>query len=112
MQFLYNQLSNHMLTQFHRSTLDNVPAYRGDTGLKGPVGSLIKDEHYSPSIEGDCVLSPNVIRALKLSRIKTSNKLLKMLLGFQLIHDEVATKDWRKKIRVLGQLSGLNPIGE
>lgn len=112
MQSIYNDLSRHLMTQFEKSTLNGNPAYRGKDGLKGPVGVLIKDEHYSPDIEGECALETPVVNALNKSGIKVGREMSELLLGFQLIHDEFEPTEWRKMIRKLGIICNLNPIGE
>lgn len=110
MQELYARVANHMLMQFERCIgEDGFPAYRNGS-LKGPVGFVLKDDAYSPLLEGECSIEEPVVEALRRSGIRGKDS-LRMMLGFQLIHDEVPVEQWRAKIRKLGQMFELNPIG-
>ena len=94
-----------MMTQMERSREEKGWAclYRGPRGLKGPVGALIKDEFYRPSLEKKAVDSNAVYLAIKNSHPEFFKKLsmgdVSDFLGFldkglSIIHNTREPEEW------------------
>lgn len=113
LQSIFNTVKEHLLTQNEKSLkhcqFNTECRYRGDGGTKCAVGFLIKDEYYSPDLEGVAVcLSPSrdlvsrvhkVIKALEASLGYSLNKAEISLLSFlQGIHDNNTIDYWEEAL--------------
>ena len=58
------------------------------------MGALIKDEHYTPALEGHLCRKTPVLEALKASGIECDVSFLR---GLQAIHDDYEVEDWDAK---------------
>lgn len=100
---VFRIVSEHLLKQMARSqSVDRGEEcmYRGPGGLKCAVGVLIKDEYYSPSLEGKNVSDYGIQCALENSGVDphTSEALLWKL---QEIHDYCPVDSWRDQLNML-----------
>jgi|13_taG_2_1085334.scaffolds.fasta_scaffold13134_6 hypothetical protein len=98
-QEIFNKVCTHLMTQNKRSFLKNRDwceecAYRGDGELMCAVGCLIKDEHYSPSMETRHVTSSPVADALVKSGVPNDVDTIDMLVGMQEMHDRQEPEFW------------------
>ena len=110
MQRVYNTVRDHMIKQSARSLLpgsDGTCAYRGADGLMCAVGVLIKDEHYSPNMEGKDAYT--VAHALELSGIRASTDMLDMLQSLQYVHDDMDVDTWPNELAYVAEKCGLQP---
>lgn len=110
-QMLFDDLARHLLTQGKRSLTyraDSVfsesCAYRGDGGLRCPVGAAILDHEYTPAMEG-CPVVELATRGLLPSRLKTHVTLLRDL---QNVHDGYEPPDWRSALWRVAMRCGLS----
>lgn len=116
-QEIFNTVRDHLLKQNARSESNyaNVVgctdcAYRGANGLKCAVGVLIKDEHYTPEIEG---LVPNM-RAVATALEKSLGCTLDaqdiiFLDDLQTVHDASEPHEWPEKLREVAARYSLTP---
>ena len=100
---IFNKVSEHLLDQNHRSlsVADLRCLYRSPTGLKCAVGCLIKDEFYTPRLEGlgvEAVIGqdsiPPVVAALQESGVPVTETVLRLLADLQGLHDYVTPAGW------------------
>jgi hypothetical protein len=86
------------LTQQRKQSMRTIPfdsisketcAYLGDNGLMCAVGCLIKPEHYSKSLEGECAEQGDVVFAVEQSLgIKLDERLIDLTSEWQQYHDD------------------------
>lgn len=110
MQEVFTKVCNHLLKQGKRCTAKNskVCVYRNAKGRQCAVGCLIKDEYYSPALEGANVEAPPVRSALYYSGVNTADVNMRRLLGdLQLLHDKNYPKDWPARLRTVAGMYGL-----
>lgn len=101
-QMLFDDLARHLLAQGKRSLAyyraANVSgescAYRGDDGLRCPVGAAILDHEYTPAMEGMPVVEL-AMRGLLPSRLMPHVPLLRDL---QNVHDGFDPPEWRSAL--------------
>jgi len=108
---LFLQIKTHLLTQgkqciatYKDSLTDREVtscAYRSPEGLKCAVGCIIKDEYYTPELEGRNVLSITVkdavVRSLGLEFLP--NHTHEMLSSLQDLHDIASPSIWGEELR-------------
>lgn len=124
MQEVFTKAKDHLLKQGKKAAEPNPSGeddrcfYRMENGLKCPVGALIEDEFYSPSLEGKGVYNIYIRRALRKSGVPVSieidngypyEEILVLLQGLQALHDEKRydPKDWPEGLRKLAYTFGL-----
>jgi len=109
-QEIFDKVATHLMTQLKRAEKRRVPSYgsagdtycryRTDEGLSCAVGCLIKDEDYSPGMEGRSVHN------LNLTYLK---KEVYFLAKLQAIHDMEDVKNWGADLGALAEEYGLTP---
>lgn len=90
--------------------------YRGPNGTKCAVGMLIKDEFYTPDMEGFYCINDKVREALFNSGVLKSthieqNKNILMLMflsDLQAVHDFYPVQRWREQLQVVANGHKLN----
>lgn len=114
-QEIFDKVVHHLLTQKQRSvlletraSLEYSCAYRGSGGLKCAIGCLIKDEFYSPELEGKGVGSSIISSALMNSGVDLGKPgsadgayLMRLLTELQTIHDHASIDRWEDGLRRL-----------
>jgi hypothetical protein len=105
MQEAFEIMSLHLLKQNKRSQNADRSgcAYRGEDGTCCGVGILIKDEFYSPELEGYSAHSIKVKNALRASRIRVEEGKKRFFTEIQDIHDNHAPYKWLTKLRRVGE---------
>jgi hypothetical protein len=73
------------------------------------VGCLIKDEFYSPELEGQAVGDKSITDALTASGVVMSRETEEMLDGLQYLHDSVLRppREWPEELRRIAHKHGL-----
>lgn len=107
MQGLFNRVVTKLLKQNEKSIVpaSNVCLYRGPNGLRCAIGHLITNAAYDPKIEGHIFSRRSVLRALRESGVVAPNgSEIRRLLGeLQDTHDDIDTKNWRDRFRILAE---------
>lgn len=93
-QEIFDRVCAHLLAQGRPSLDGDACLYRGPDGHKCAVGCLIKDEFYSPDIEGLNVYQDSVIVALRCSIGQVSESARNLLSDLQAVHDDVDSSFW------------------
>jgi len=98
-QEVFNTVAKHLLTQNAKAQgTSGTCSYRGENDTKCAVGVLIKDEVYSPSIEGGNVHASRVQAALKASGIDLGPGDTIFLGALQGIHDGRNPLEWQRAL--------------
>lgn len=120
-QEIFNTVCKHLIDQGQTSKGDDYYcAYRGDNGLKCAVGCLIKDECYSPTLEGSSVLQALVVRALVCSSVvdepdneddeddeASLTPEIMLLRKLQSVHDNIEPIYWPEHLLTIARHNGL-----
>lgn len=115
---VFTRVKAHLLQQGRRALVDPDPgaiaagacAYRGHDGTKCAIGCLIKDEFYTPLMEGPSIYQVSVQLALAQSLGCGHEELsehLVFLRRLQKIHDEEEPDVWATKLNQLARDEGL-----
>lgn len=95
---VFTTVRTHLLTQNKQAKLEGVGCrYRTPEGLKCAIGCLIKDEDYSPVMEGMglCRDNSELATALKNNGVDLSNPSTQsLLIRLQTIHDSCSVDFW------------------
>lgn len=97
---IFNRVRDHLLLQGaqSRGPLGNW-TYRGRDGHSCAVGCLIKDEFYTPELEGYPFNGDNVLEALQSSGIDAlDDDIYSLLRALQRIHDSYEPEAWREQL--------------
>ena len=110
-------VSNHLIRQGRRSDRANpdpsfgperLGAYRGPHGYKCAIGSLIKDEFYSPALESAPAQREVIMEAVSKSLgAEVTEDDSQFLMDLQYIHDHIGPSRWRIELRRLSKEYGL-----
>lgn len=115
---IFHAVKAHLLKQNMRSIIGCDCQYRGPNGLKCAVGALIKDEHYHVNLEGNCVLSLEVLTALQKSGVlepeydirrelswytTERDERVALLCDLQNMHDDREPADWPEKLEAIAK---------
>ena len=101
-QQLFNRVSQHLLRQNQQALLsENLSAYRSLTGLRCPIGYLMKSR-YRPEFEGFRVVSLTgskvsiqVARAIqRAAGLRSDDYQLRLAEELQILHDECRPATW------------------
>ena len=111
MQEVFNKVCDHLLAQGARSETDpnsdmHVCAYRGANDMQCAVGCLIKDEYYSPGLEGLSGGAVAVKKALEQSGVNAygfTNPTFQLLRELQRLHDHVLPESWPAELCSIAQ---------
>ena len=108
MQEVFTKVCDHLLAQGARSIDPNnaICAYHGADGMQCAVGCLIKDEYYSPGLEGLGCGTVAVKKALEQSGVDAysyTKPMLTLLFGLQRLHDHVLPESWPAKLCSMAQ---------
>lgn len=108
---VFNTVRDHLLKQAVQAKDGGTCMYRGPNGTKCAVGCLIKDEHYTPEIEGLGVVTlvignqaprDEMLRtALTASIGPLSSEMLNLLEELQNVHDSSPPEGWRHELSQL-----------
>lgn len=101
---IFQTVKTHLLAQGSRSTgPEGVGCmYRGTDDRMCAVGCLIKDEYYTPLIEGFTADDGKVAAVLKSSGVDISNLLtMDLLCQLQSIHDHRLPSSWGQALAAL-----------
>lgn len=101
---LYITSALHLLMQKKKSLLHDheTGAYRSKNGLACAVGILIKDEYYSPRIEGKDFINNSVMQILEDSEVNMRDTNVKRLLReLQSLHDDFPLSEWERELQNL-----------
>jgi len=104
LQDIFDQASNHLLTQMEKSRIKDMCLYRSDDGLKCAVGCFIADDEHSEDMEGECV--EMLIINGRMSSI--SRDRLKLLDKLQSIHDDLDPVQWSSALEGIAEEFNLN----
>jgi len=114
-QEIYDKVKQHLLTQNAKavdpSRVAEAPAgsmfccYRSPDGKMCAAGCLIKDEFYSPDLEGKAVTYHMVASALRYSGVISPTFVVEL----QYIHDHEDEATWGQKLSEFAKIYGLNP---
>jgi len=105
-QEAFNKAVRHTLKQGKRSTINVLRvdgstyercAYRGDGGLKCPVGALIPDEEYYALLEGKT--STKIINSGHVRSVIHLNP--DLFRDVQVVHDKFLPHEWEAKFRAI-----------
>ena len=99
---VFEKCKAHMLTQKVRSQRQDANMYHGPNNLRCPVGTFM-DRRAASSVEGLAVTDDEVQASLNIS---VDEEVLKVLKGFQDIHDSVPEEGWASQIHRLGRRLG------
>jgi len=124
-QQVFDKCAAHLLTQGQRSVREwrgpyhKASAYRGDNGLRCPVGCLIDDDYYDEEMEGLRVSHWIVLAGLRQSHVlpdydsegdPPEAKIVISLLGYmQRMHDSVEPCGWRDELYAIADNFRLSP---
>lgn len=119
-QEIYDTVKTHLLAQAAQAADDGRCMYRAADGLKCAAGCLIKDEFYTPAIEGGAVREPTTYatatdraRWAKLSgaliQSGVSRESFWLVREFQIIHDTAPPHNWSGELANLADRLGLTP---
>jgi hypothetical protein len=93
-QEIFDTVVNHLRKQGKPAMADGTCAYRGEGDTMCAVGCLIKDKHYSDSLEGNLIDDDFVIQAVSKSLgfdissdYNSSMSLIGLLRALQRLHD-------------------------
>jgi len=108
-QFIFDTVSKHLLIQNAISMDGDSCRYRSDSGLKCAIGILIKDEYYSPELEGndigDDIVNIAIIKSLNIKQYSSVTE--NILFELQQIHDMYSTCSWPKELKRIAEEFGL-----
>jgi hypothetical protein len=97
-QTIFNKAVVFLLGQGRKSIEREQCLYRGPEGTACGVGLFIKDEFYSPKLEGYGMGSESVTAALLQSIGEFDGG---FMLEIQTVHDEYSVEEWPHRFRVL-----------
>lgn len=99
---ILERVRNHLLTQNKKSVEHNDPLecrYRTKDGLSCAVGCLIKNEFYSPSLEGKGIGNFAVVLTVECSlETKLTEEQLNILWKLQRLHDSADVECWKSEL--------------
>lgn len=110
LQEIYDKVVAHLRAQNARSRNGEFCAYRGASGQMCAIGCLIKDEHYTPELEGLPVFHSSVQTALNNSGIPIDESSIQLLQKFQRIHDSHSIQYWEYGFKYIALLCKLTYI--
>lgn len=111
-QEIFDIVAVHLLTQNKKSVAYDSfmyrHQYRGDNGLKCPIGCLISDEDYMELIEGymPAGLFQTFPRIMKASGLREEDS--EFLRSLQIIHDFNTVKFWPYELRIFARNNELD----
>ena len=98
LQEVFDKVATHLLKQGSRSRSKSEGqvgcAYRGDDGKMCAVGCLLKDDQYTPELEGKVSREYAVEKALEGSGINMTRAMRRMLQELQSCHDNAPISEW------------------
>ena len=102
---IFNKVEKHLLKQNEKSRdRHDSCQYRSYRGLSCAVGCLMTDDMYSHTLEGESVMSDEVMDAIApiigVNEVKKKVK-VELLHRLQIIHDEVCIVNWDLKLHQL-----------
>jgi hypothetical protein len=108
-QEIFDRVAIHLIFQGTRSTNAEGCAYRGLGGAMCAVGCLIRDEHYSKTLEGRNADCEHVALALKKSLpIGTTKGDFGLISRLQNLHDGFLPERWLDNLKMLAKYSELS----
>lgn len=115
-QEVFIKVRDHLLAQNARAFKlagngEEFCMYRTPEGKACAAGCLIKDEFYSPNIEGMGTYDEPVIKALKLSGVNMDDQQTANLVSsLQAMHDSQDPIEWEAYLANTGRFYGLLPL--
>ncbi|MDR5830034.1 hypothetical protein P9250_19350 [Caballeronia sp. LP006] len=108
---IYQRVSRHLLDQGAVSEDDNGSCrLRSANGRKCAIGSLVRDEHYDPALEGVGISyyrhahDGKLLRALYASNVNAYDpNVIDLLMELEQIHDDSSVEEWPHRLAVLGK---------
>lgn len=98
---VFCKVREHLLTQMAKATDFDVCRYRAPDGKRCAVGCLIKDEFYTPDLEGLPTDMHPVCVALEQSGVPITPHMIEILNELQWIHDQHKVTDWKQELNDL-----------
>lgn len=120
LQTIFDQVTEHLLTQQRQSTLDGTCQYRTAEGLTCAVGCLIDEAHYNDRLEGLSLTTAFRDRHISEHAMLLLNTLIncginvrdtdtfRLLDRLQLIHDGYTPRMWRHHLKMTAAAFNLN----
>ena len=110
-QCIFDEAARHLLAQGRRAydEADDECRYRAPDGCMCAIGVLIKDEHYTPELEGRSACSQQVLHTLakSLGTPVNDGPTIRLLKCLQAIHDEQDPSRWSEELHALAMRFGL-----
>jgi hypothetical protein len=110
-QEVFDQAARHMMTQFKKSNMHGICAYRGENGLKCVAGCFIADDEYTPEMD---IASNSSWSSLLHSNLRQHTKHDFLIIELQQIHDRGGSgwcgdlRYWSKQLFELAVIYELN----
>jgi hypothetical protein len=100
-QEVFDQITEHLLTQQKRSVAGPGCMYKTTDGLRCAAGCLISDEEYREEMEG------YDWRGI-LDTFSIANNHMALIVSMQRLHDDRPVDDWRAELAIVASMFQLN----